>query len=436
MYKFSALIKASVFLILLGVTATSLKAQEYSSASFIVRDPVITIEGGRFSSAEFEYFSNTGQTVVGESTNASFIHRSGFLFFPVATSPVVSATAGNGQVGLSWSASSATLASITSYELGTATISGGPYTYETLGNILSTTKTGLTNGTTYFFKIRAYAGTLRLADSGEVSAVPTAPAPTPGGGGGGGGGTIATVTSVGFSGRAYPLSKVTVLKDGQIAITTIAGPDANFSISLTGLSAGSYTFSVFGEDSEGRRSSPFTFQVSITGGATTNIGGIFIAPTISVDKSEVKKGDDIAIFGQSAPTAEITINVNSDEPFFVKTTTDKDGVYLYNFDTSPLEYGQHSARSKMALLGMVSSFSNSVSFVVGTKTVFAKLTKAPAKGDLNGDKKMNLIDFSIAAYWYKRPLSAQFKLTESEYLNGDGKIDLVDFSIMAFYWTG
>jgi hypothetical protein len=50
---------------------------------------------------------------------------------------------------------------------------------------------------------------------------------------------------------------------------------------------------------------------------------------------------------------------------------------------------------------------------------------------MNNDRRVNLVDFSIAAYWYKRsspPASVD--------LNGDGKVDLVDFSIMAFYWTG
>jgi hypothetical protein len=64
--------------------------------------------------------------------------------------------------------------------------------------------------------------------------------------------------------------------------------------------------------------------------------------------------------------------------------------------------------------------------------VLAELTKKPpAKGDSNGDGRVNLVDFSIAAYWYKRanpPASAD--------LNGDGKVDLVDSSIMAFNWTG
>ena len=62
--------------------------------------------------------------------------------------------------------------------------------------------------------------------------------------------------------------------------------------------------------------------------------------------------------------------------------------------------------------------------------------KCPAKGDLNGDCRVNLVDFSIASYWYKGILSDAFKKIEISKLNGDGKINLVDFSIMAYYWTG
>jgi hypothetical protein len=252
------------------------------------------------------------------------------------------------------------------------------------------------------------------------------------GGGGGGGGYYPLPNQVIFSGRAYPQSKITLLKDAQIAATTISGSDANFSISLSGISSGNYIFGIYSEDDKGIRSSLLTFPVSVTSGAIINISGIFIAPTIAVDKTEVKKGDNIAIFGQSVPNSEITIIVNSEEEIFIKTPSDKNGVYLYNLDTSPLALEQHTARSKSALNGEISSFSKAVSFLVGTKNVLAQLpSKCPAKADLNGDCKVNLVDFSIAAYWYKRtapPASID--------LNGDGKIDLVDFSIMAYYWTG
>jgi hypothetical protein len=172
---------------------------------------------------------------------------------------------------------------------------------------------------------------------------------TSGGGGGGGGFVPPQVTSVIFSGRAYPASAVTLLKDAQIAATTTAGADANFQISISGLSGGNYIFSVYSEDKAGRRSSLLTFQVSVTQGATTSVTGVFVAPTIAVDKSTVKRGDNIAIFGQSTPQSDITIVVNSEEEFFSKTISDKDGIYLYNFDTTVLEYGSHNTKSKASI---------------------------------------------------------------------------------------
>jgi len=105
---------------------------------------------------------------------------------------------------------------------------------------------------------------------------------------------------------------------------------------------------------------------------------------------------------------------------------------LYNFDSSFVEYGTHYTKSKASIGNQaISNFSNVISFKVGTKNIAAELTKAAVKGDTNGDKRVNLVDFSITAYWYKRS-SPPANID----LNVDGKIDLIDFSIMAFYWTG
>jgi len=432
------LVVATLVLISFSSFVSLTEGIDYTSTNFILRDPVVTIQGGKSTSTSFEYFSSTGQTTTGETTSSTFVQRAGFLYFPVATSPVVAATAGDEKVDLSWTTSVGTLANITDYQVGTATISGGPYTFESVGNVLSFTKTALTNDTTHYFIVRANAGTLRLAQSSEVSAQPIAPTVTPPTGGGGGGVAPPPITRVIFSGRAYPKSTVTLLKDAQIAVTTIAGTDANFTITLSGLSSGNYIFGVYSEDKEGRRSSLLTFPISVTSGATTRVSGIFIAPTIAVDKSEVKRGNNIAIFGESAPQADIIISVNSHEEFFSKTISDKDGIYLYNFDTTPLEIGQHFTKSKASIGNLeISSFSTAISFRVGIKDVaVAPPVICPPKADLNNDCRVNLIDFSIAAFWYKRTISAEFALKEAEHLNGDGKVDLVDFSIMAFYWTG
>lgn len=252
------------------------------------------------------------------------------------------------------------------------------------------------------------------------------------GGGGGGGYSAPIVTQVVFKGKAYPGSNLTLLKDAQVAAATKAGADANFEINLSGLAGGTYIFGVWAEDNKGNRSITHTFSISITAGATTMVSGIFLPPTIGLDKSEVKKGDNIAIFGQSASQADIVVSVSSEEEFFGKTMSDKDGMYLYNFDTSFVDYGTHNTKAKASIGNLeISGWSLVLGFKVGAKNIAVEPEKKAVRGELNNDGRVNLIDFSIMAYWYKRP-SPPAKVD----LNSDGKVNLVDFSIMAYYWTG
>lgn len=260
-----------------------------------------------------------------------------------------------------------------------------------------------------------------------------APAPSVGGGGG-----VyippPVVTQVIFTGRAYPKSTITLLKDAQIAATAVADANADFQITLSGLSTGNYIFSVYAKDRQGKSSPLLVFPKSIVSGATIYIRDIFIPPTIVVDKEEVKKGDNIAIFGQAAPNSEISLIVNSDKgkEFFGKAKMDKDGVYFYNFNTVLLEIGRYSVKSQATLNGIISSVSKSVSFIVGTRNVPVEpLEKYPIRADLNNDYRVNLVDISILIYWFdKTPVPSRVDL------NGDGKADLTDLSILAYYWTG
>ncbi len=250
-----------------------------------------------------------------------------------------------------------------------------------------------------------------------------------GGGGGGGGGQNDGDSSVTFSGRAYPFSEVIILQDGVEIAQTIAGLDAKFTVTISDLPSGSYTFSVVAEDSEERRSTLFTFPIVVTNNISTTISGIYIAPTITIDKTVVAKGETITILGESAPNAEVTINVNSLVPYFVSTLSDQYGAYLYRFNTSVLDLGSHTTKSLSTLGPEITSYSKTVGFTVGTETVLN--TGCPAKGDFTNDCKVNIIDFSILAYWYGRA-GAPLELD----LSNDGIISLVDFSILAYYWTG
>lgn len=87
------------------------------------------------------------------------------------------------------------------------------------------------------------------------------------------------------------------------------------------------------------------------------------------------------------------------------------------------------AKSKASANQEVSTFSNEMPFIIDAEN----LNPAPTcrKADLNCDGRVNLVDFSIEAFWYRRASPpANYDL------NNDGKIDIVDFSIMAFHWTG
>lgn len=254
-----------------------------------------------------------------------------------------------------------------------------------------------------------------------------------GGGGSGGSAGLDLVTTVNFSGMAYPLSRVYILKDGDIVVTTIADQSANFSVSLTDLDTNTYTFSVYGEDSNNKKSSFFSFPIYITKGTTVNIKNIFLSPTIDVNKSKVKKGDNLIIFGQSIPQNEILISVHSDKEHFFRVVSNAMGAYLYNLDTSILEIGKHQTKSKTTLDTQVSLYATPVSFLVSNESKLKEedLNYSLFAGDLNNDSNVNLIDFSIMAYWYKKT-----NPPKTIDLNNDGKITLVDFSIMAFHWTG
>jgi len=246
-------------------------------------------------------------------------------------------------------------------------------------------------------------------------------------------------TSVIFEGLAYPNSIVTLLKDGQIVATTIADSDANFQINVSDISDGDYRYIFYAEDGDGNRSSTSAFSDSVITGGSNNIRGIFLAPTILLDKSEVKLDSNVIISGQTVPQADVLISISSisEEVFFVKIKANTEGKYAYSFYPSALKIGQYFVKSKSFLNNEVSFYSSIINFNVGSEDIIiVPGVKCPAKGDLNNDCRVDLTDFSIAAYWYKKPLSVIFKILEEEKLNGDGIISIVDFSVIAFYWTG
>ncbi len=264
--------------------------------------------------------------------------------------------------------------------------------------------------------------------------------PPPGGGGGGGGGGALTITSVLLSGKAAPFASVKILKDGVLMATITADANSYFSYRATGLSSGTYRFSLYFDDNLNLRSAAHIIETSINSGQSISVTPILLPVTIGTDKSQVKKGDTIEIGGSTAPSAFVFITVTSLETgksFNYPITAEPNGKYLFRFETGELEHGTYKAVAYAVSDSLRSRDSSVVEFKVGETTEDTLPgDKCQLKGDVNFDCRVNLVDFSITAYWFIREISHDFLAIEAEKLSNDGKITLTDFSILAYYWTG
>jgi fibronectin type 3 domain-containing protein len=113
----------------------------------------------------------------GESANSSQTSGTPASFSPTSSVPAaptsLTATPGNQQISLTWTASSGA----TTYHVKRAAVSGGPYTQVAAPAGNSYINTGLTNGTPYFYVLSALNSTGESANSSPASATPSAATP-------------------------------------------------------------------------------------------------------------------------------------------------------------------------------------------------------------------------------------------------------------------
>ncbi len=141
-----------VLYIVAAIGAIVVYAADLKSADYIVRDPVIDTGGGFQSSGSFRMYSAGNLNASGNGgSSASFKAREGFLQYPLAQASVLTGTVSGSSVTVSWSATTvADGYTVSGYKLGIATVSGGPYTYTSVGNVLTYTYTNQLPGNYYF----------------------------------------------------------------------------------------------------------------------------------------------------------------------------------------------------------------------------------------------------------------------------------------------
>jgi autotransporter-associated beta strand protein len=123
------------------------------------------------SSGTTYYYAVTATNGSGSSANSTQVNA-----VPAPASPSsVTATAGNGQVALSWTASTGA----TGYSVLRAISANGSYTTIASGVTgTSYTDTGLANGTTYYYAVAASNGSGSSSNSSQVNAITAPAAPT------------------------------------------------------------------------------------------------------------------------------------------------------------------------------------------------------------------------------------------------------------------
>ncbi|MBD3919819.1 fibronectin type III domain-containing protein [Paenibacillus sp. PR3] len=123
------------------------------------------------------YYVVSAVNSAGESSNSAQASATPTAPVTVPSVPTgLTATAGNAQATLTWTASSGA----TSYNVKRAMTSGGAYTtVATVVTGTSYTNTGLTNGTTYYYVVSAVNSAGESANSSQASATPAGSTTTP-----------------------------------------------------------------------------------------------------------------------------------------------------------------------------------------------------------------------------------------------------------------
>jgi cysteine-rich repeat protein len=232
-------------------------------------------------------------------------------------------------------------------------------------------------------------------------------------------------TKVVLRGKAYPNTLVNVVVDGKLKGTARADANANFLFSATDITPGTATFGFWANDPDGTQSITTSMVFEVVQSAVTTVANIYFPPTIKATPRQVAPGGLLTLAGFSVPAATVVTEIAPGVDTILNAPTDAEGKWALQVDTRSITDGFHTAKSFFELSGATrSGYGKAVNFFVGEGS-----PTETGSSDLNGDGKVNLVDFSIFLLaWGTDDSRSDFNL--------DGIVNLGDFSIMLFNWTG
>ena len=231
-----------------------------------------------------------------------------------------------------------------------------------------------------------------------------------------------------LSGIAAPGALVTIRRDGTVITSVTAGAGADYSLILGSEPVGQHEYTMEATDENGGLLGSQVLALNLQSGSTTIVSGIFLGPSIRIDKSEVELGQAVTLSGETAPGSAVTLTVSSTQSHDFSVVAASDGSWTRVVQTESIGTGQQIAKARaVANNSTISAYSPTVSFIVNP---FDPATgKLPS--DINLDGSSNLIDLSILLfYWHQH--NPHNPRTD---INHDGYVDIIDFSILLFQWT-
>ncbi len=236
-----------------------------------------------------------------------------------------------------------------------------------------------------------------------------------------------------FTGYASPESTVNIFKDGIVVATVTTDATGVFFAQINNVTNGNYIFGFLATDASGNASAFSTLNITASGGIATNVD-MLLSPIMVPMISPGTTGNSVMMSGSTAPNASVKVSLYSPLGISLSNQTvsaDDQGLYMAMFDASLLTTdGVYTDIDQASLGTLTSDFSLPGLFTVGAPVPLYM------PGDYDENLRVNLVDFSIAMYWYKWPLTDAFKILELRHGNGDGLLNLIDISIMAYWWTG
>ncbi len=235
-----------------------------------------------------------------------------------------------------------------------------------------------------------------------------------------------------IDGDTVPGFNIVVLKDGVQVKEDVADSNGHFNIRFDALDRGTYSWGVYAKDlASGKNTSIYTSVIYLIGGTNNIIAPIYLSPTIT-GTTTVDLGAPVVITGKALPgkVVQAVLNKQGDvlasKILTASTTASANGTYRIEFSSEALQKGTYEVKAQSIVSTKEkSNFSSTLYVGVGE----SPQVDFGLRADLNKDKKVNLVDFSILLFNWKTadPVAD---------INQDGAVSLVDFSIMLSHWTG